>query len=121
MSPKSRLRLLSLLLLLPLPAGCTSLQSVSLTQIPKDRSRPLRAQVSDTAVFGIHFDNDFVQELTDDLMHKCPTGRVTGILTKQESTLYLIVQTRRVVATGYCVYEPSPAQPADVTAMQEGH
>ena len=107
------------LLLLPLLAGCTSLQSVSLTQIPRDRSRPLHAEVSNTALFGIHFDNDFVEELTDDLMHQCPSGRVTGILTKQESTLYLIVQTRRVIATGYCVYDPRAAQPAEPTALRE--
>jgi hypothetical protein len=103
--------------LLALLAGCTSLQSVSVTQIPKDRSRPVHAEVSNTALFGIHFDNDFVRELTDDLMRQCPDGRVTGILTKQESTLYVIVQTRRVVATGFCVYDEQP--PADVTAMQE--
>jgi hypothetical protein len=31
------------------------------------------------------------------------------------------VQTRRVVATGYCVYDPAPAQPSEATAMQETH
>ena len=114
------LRLLSLLTL-PLLFGCTSLQSVSVTQIPTDRSRPLHAEVSNTALFGIHFDNNFVDELTADLMRQCPRGRVTGILTKQESSLYVIVQTRRVIATGYCVYDAAPAQPADVTAMREEH
>lgn len=107
------------LLLAPALAACTSLQSVSVTQIPSDRSRPLHAEVSNTALLGIHFDNDFVQELTADLMRQCPHGRVTGILTKQESSLYVVVQTRRVIATGYCVYDAPPAQPADVTAIRE--
>jgi hypothetical protein len=101
--------------------GCTALQSVSVTQIPADRSRPLHAEVSNTAFLGIHFTNDFIEPLTAKLMAECPRGRVTGILTKQESSLYVIVQTRRVVATGYCVYDPTPAQPAEATAMQETH
>jgi hypothetical protein len=102
-------------------AGCTSLQSVSVTQIPSDRSRPLHAEVSNTALLGIHFDNDFIEPLTAKLMRDCPRGRVTGILTKQESSVYVIVQTRRVVATGYCVYDAPPAQPSEATAMQEMH
>jgi hypothetical protein len=83
--------------------GCTSLQSVSLTQIPKDRSRPVRAEVNNTALFGIHFDNDFVDDLTPELLRQCPHGRLTGILTKHEDTTYVVVATRTVVATGYCV------------------
>ncbi|HEY5242254.1 MAG TPA: hypothetical protein VIJ22_12335 [Polyangiaceae bacterium] len=101
--------------------GCTSLQSVSVTQIPSDRSRPLHAEVSNTALLGIHFSNDFIEPLTAELMRQCPRGRVTGILTKQEASLYIIVQTRRVVATGFCVYDPPPAPPSDATAMQEIH
>jgi hypothetical protein len=111
--------ILSSLAALATLAGCTSLQSVSVTQIPSDRSRPLHAQVSNTALLGIHFDNDFIEPLTADLMRQCPQGRVTGILTKQESSLYVIVQVRRVVATGYCVYDAPQAQPSEATAMQE--
>jgi hypothetical protein len=104
-------------LALPVLAGCTSLQSVSLTQVPGDRSRPLHAEVSNTALFGIHFDNDFVEPLQAELMRQCPHGKVTGILTKQESSLYVIVQTRRVIATGYCVYDTPPAGPNEATAF----
>jgi hypothetical protein len=99
----------ALVALLPAVAGCTSLQSVSVTQIPVDRARPLRAEVSNTALFGIHFDNDFLDALTPKLLAQCPRGRITGLLTKQESSLYVIVATRRVIATGYCVYDaPEP-------------
>jgi hypothetical protein len=101
--------------------GCTSLQSVSVTQIPSDRSRPLHAEVSNTALLGIHFSNDFIEPLTAELMRQCPRGRVTGILTKQEASLYVIVQTRRVVATGFCVYDPPLAPPSEATAMREIH
>jgi hypothetical protein len=100
--------------------GCTSLQSVSVTQIPGDRSRPIHAQVSNTALFGIHFDNDFVDELTGDLLRQCPRGRITGLLTKQESSVYVIVQTRRVIASGYCVYDAQPPEaPHEATASRE--
>lgn len=93
------------LLLLPVLSGCTSLQSVSVTQVPVDRSRPLRAEVTNTALLGIHFDNDFLDDLMPQLLRQCPRGRVTGLLTKQESSLYVIVSTRRVIATGFCVYD----------------
>jgi hypothetical protein len=109
---------LGLLALAPV-LGCTSLQSVSITQIPSDRSRPLHAEVSNTALLGIHFDNDFVGELTDDLMRQCPHGKVTGILTKQESSLYVIVQTRRVIATAYCVYDATPGPHDEATVERE--
>jgi hypothetical protein len=120
-----RAAVLSLAVLLAGLAGCTSLQSVSVTQIPSDRSRPVHAEVSDTALLGIHFDNNFIQPLTGELMRQCPQGRVTGILTKQESALYVIVQTRRIVATGFCVYDaaPSPAESSEQgepTALREG-
>ena len=100
------------LLVLPLLGGCTALQSVSVTQIPTDRSRPVRAEVTNTALLGIHFDNDFLDDLTPELMRQCPHGRITGLLTKQESSLYVIVATRRVIASGYCVYDQAPAAPA---------
>ena len=112
MMPIHRLHRLLPLLALPLLAGCTALQSVSVTQIPTDRSRPLRAEVTNTALLGIHFDNDFLDDLTPELMRQCPHGRITGLLTKQESSLYVIVATRRVIATGYRVYDQAPAAPA---------
>ena len=127
MSPR---RIFASLLFLGLTPACTSLQSVSVTQVPIDRSRPVKAEVSNTALFGIHFDNDFLEPLQAELMRQCPHGKVTGILTKQESSLYVVVQTRRVIATGYCVYDVTPgaeaaaapvppAAPREKTAMQE--
>jgi hypothetical protein len=62
----SLLRSLPLVAVLALSA-CTSLQSVSLTQIPADRSRPVKAEVSNTAFLGIHYNNDFVSSLTPQL------------------------------------------------------
>lgn len=115
----SRSLLLPLLPLLALLPACTSLQSVSVTQVPTDRSRPMRAEVTNTAFLGIHFDNDFLDDLMPQLMRQCPHGRITGLLTKQENSVYVIVATRRVIATGYCVYDPvAPAPAASVAAAE---
>ena len=84
-------------------SGCTSLQTVSVTQIPKDRSKPVQVEENNTAFLGIHFDNDFVDEIPAQLQEQCRGGKVTGILTKYETTWYVIIQTRTVTATGYCV------------------
>jgi hypothetical protein len=110
MRTSSFLRFASPVIFASLPA-CTSLDSVSVTQIPGDRSRPVHAEVDNTALFGIHFDNDFVEELTPKLMAQCPHGRLTGILTKHESTSYFVVSTRTVSASAYCVYD-APSAPA---------
>jgi len=106
------------LLLSSLPA-CTTLQSVSVTQVPVDRSRPMRAEVTNTALLGIHFDNDFLDDLMPQLLRQCPRGRITGLLTKEESSLYVIVATRRVIATGFCVYDTPAAAPVAVVAPAE--
>jgi hypothetical protein len=122
MSPTSPVATAARWLFLPLLAllpACTSIQSVSVTQIPTDRARPLRAEVSNTAFLGIHFDNDFLDDLVPQLMRQCPRGRITGLLTKQENSLYVVVATRRVIATGYCVYDPVAPAPAVSVAAAE--
>ncbi len=83
-------------------SGCVSLNSVSITQIPKKRSKPVSAVVSKTIFLGFNFDNDFVDALTMKLYSKCKSGRVSGILTKDQITNYLFVHTRKVIAKGYC-------------------
>ena len=90
--------------------ACTSLQSVSVNSVPNDRSRPVEASEDNTALFGIHFDNDFVNELPARLRNQCRGGKVTGIFTKQESYWYVIIGRRKVTVKGYCtVPEPEPA------------
>jgi hypothetical protein len=93
-------------------SGCASLQSVSVTNIPSERGRPVEATADNTAFLGIHFDNDFADELTDELRSQCPDGKVTGIYSKYESTWYVVVQNRSVTARGYCVRGEQAAAPA---------
>lgn len=99
-----------------LTAGCASLQSVSVTNIPRERGRPIEANADNPAFLGIHFSNDFADDLPDELRRQCPNGKVTGIYSKYESTWYVLVQNREVTVHGYCVMpEPKPT-PAAVPA-----
>ncbi|HEY6562014.1 MAG TPA: hypothetical protein VI072_32325 [Polyangiaceae bacterium] len=91
-------------------AGCTSLQSVSVNGVPSERRRPVAASAVNTAFLGLHFDNDFVNGLTDQLRAQCPKGKVAGVFTKHETTWYVLVQERHVRVSGYCVYETAEAQ-----------
>ncbi len=89
-------------------SGCATLQSVSITPIPADRSRPVAARSHDWVILGFKFNNDFVDVVRDDLQRQCPQGKVTGLMTKQETYmhLYLIIfpfWKRVVEARGYCV------------------
>lgn len=88
-----------------LMAGCVSLHSVSMTQIPADRSKRVHAEASKFMFLGIAFDNDYVEEARDQLAKKCKGGKVTGILTKDELVNYFlyIFASRRIEADGYCV------------------
>ena len=94
------LSIFSMLLL----SACTSLHTVSLTSIPAQRSNKVTAEVSKTIILGFNFDNDFVDDLENQLKNKCPNGIISGILTKDEIVDYFImfVWKHHVVATGYC-------------------
>lgn len=83
--------------------ACASLNSVSLTQIPEERRHRVHAESSRIIVLGINFDNDFVDDVADDLRRSCK-GKITGILTKDEVINYFLflVYKRRIEATGFC-------------------
>ncbi|MEY4630571.1 MAG: hypothetical protein RIQ81_691 [Pseudomonadota bacterium] len=84
-------------------AGCVSLQSVSLTQIPAKRDNKVTASTDKWIILGFNFDNDYVDKLTEKLKDKCENGQIRGILTKDETTSYFLVFKRSVTATGYCI------------------
>ncbi|MEN9810694.1 MAG: hypothetical protein RLZZ488_2261 [Pseudomonadota bacterium] len=94
--------IIGLSLLTQLAAGCASLRSVSVTSIPQNRSEQVKANVSKWVVLGLNFNNDYVDQLTEQLRSKC-NGKVTGILTKYESTLYFIATKDEITATGFCL------------------
>ncbi|WP_221793487.1 hypothetical protein [Oceanobacter mangrovi] len=86
-----------------LTAGCTSLHSVSLTQVPADRSTPVSATGNQYSLLGIAFNNSFVDRATAELQQQCPHGELQGVLTEYDTTLYVLVARRTVKVTGYCV------------------
>ena len=83
-------------------SGCVSLDSVSLTQLPENRERLVSASASDIVFLGFTTQNDFVDEAVDNLKSKCRGGKLTGILTKHQTTAYVLVFKREVIASGYC-------------------
>ncbi|MFT4763661.1 MAG: hypothetical protein ACI9OH_000750 [Oleispira sp.] len=83
-------------------AGCVSLDSISLTQLPEKRDHVVTASASDVLFLGFTTQNDFVDEAVINLKSKCPRGKLSGILTKHQTTSYILVFKREVIATGYC-------------------
>lgn len=83
--------------------GCVSLNSVSLTQVPEQRSNEVSASADHWAILGIAFDNDFVDEAVSELRSQCQGGKLNGVLTKFQNTVYFLVVKREVIATAYCV------------------
>jgi hypothetical protein len=94
--------LLSICLLSSGLVGCASINSVSLTPIPVNRSTPVKAESSRWIFLGFNFDNDYIDPLVDDLKKQCPNGVISGILTKDETIAYFLVFKKHVVTTGYC-------------------
>tara|TARA_B110001454_G_scaffold219136_1_gene250335 strand:+ start:71750 stop:72151 length:402 start_codon:yes stop_codon:yes gene_type:complete len=94
-----------LAMVLVLLNGCVSLNSVSLTSVPADRSKRVAAASERFIFMGFNFDNDYVNSITSDLKTQCPNGTVSGVLTKSESINYFlyIFWKSRVSASGFCL------------------
>lgn len=98
---KRSLSLISLLTIALLPA-CASLESVSLTQIPEKRDKLVTASAHDYVFLGLTSQNDFVDEAINKLKSQCRNGKLSGVLTKHQTTAYVLVFKREVIANGYC-------------------
>lgn len=85
-------------------AGCTHLASVSTTPIPSKRGKKVTAESYRFMFLLFNFNNNYVNEMTDELAGKCPGGKVEGVLTKHEGITYfpIIAHAVRVTAEGYC-------------------
>ena len=83
-------------------SSCASLNSVSLTPIPAQRTRQVRTEVSKWIFLGFSFDNDFINPIVNNLKQQCPNGVISGVFTKDETVSYLLVFKKNVVVTGYC-------------------
>ena len=87
-------------------SGCTTLESLSLTNIPQEISKVVTAEREKGIIFYFNFDTDYADELSAELRSQCEGGVVSGILTKFENTCYVplfcFYVVSRVTATGYC-------------------
>jgi len=87
--------------------SCASLRSVSVTRVPQDRSKPIESEAWGWGIFGLYFNNDFVDEAVKKLDSQCENGRISGVMTKYTSKFYLLWTTRSINASGYCLAEKS--------------
>lgn len=85
--------------------GCTHLVSVSTSSVPKKRSSRVKASAERIILFGFNFNNDYVNDMAEELADQCRKGKVQGVLTKHEEVTYfpLVFNKVRVTAEGYCV------------------
>lgn len=97
-------KLIAISVLSVMLTACASLNSVSVTQIPANRSNEVSAEADRWIILGFNFDNDYADEVSKTLARKCPGGKISGILTKDEAYMYFLVfvMKKRVVASGYC-------------------
>ncbi|MBD65907.1 MAG: hypothetical protein CME62_11915 [Halobacteriovoraceae bacterium] len=98
------MKFLSFLLLVGL-ISCAHVNSVSQTSIPTQRSKVVTAKVERNIIFFFNFNNDYINDLTKQLIDQCEGGAVEGILTKDTNMTYFpIVFHKSVVeAKGYCI------------------
>lgn len=92
--------------------NCASINSVSLTPVPPERQKQVQTQKSKLIILGFNFDNNFIDSAVDDLKEQCPNGKVSGLLTKDETIYYFLffVFKKQITATGYCVANTEPAK-----------
>lgn len=104
MPSKLILKFSALLALMSGLGGCAMLNSVSITPVPANRSHEVSAESQRWIIFGFNFDNDYVDTVSHDLSRKCPDGKISGILTKDEVYNYFLffVLKHKLTATGYC-------------------
>ncbi|MCX6132129.1 MAG: hypothetical protein NTX25_24115 [Proteobacteria bacterium] len=93
--------LFSLLLL-----ACTTVQSISISQIPSasTRNKRITSSASSPIIFAIPFGHSFVERARDDLISQCPNGQIDGVLSKHQSKDYFLslVLVNEVVMEAYC-------------------
>jgi hypothetical protein len=83
---------------------CASVNSVSLTSIPAVKEQEVKSTASKVIFLGFNFNNDYIDNMSEELQKQCPNGKITGILTKDETINYFLffVWERRVTAKGFC-------------------
>jgi hypothetical protein len=85
--------------------NCASLQSVSITNIPKDTKKPISTSQTNLVFLFMNFNNDYADLISEDLRKQCQGGVVSGILTKNELICHLpfcFFYSQKITAKGFC-------------------
>ena len=81
---------------------CVSLRTVSLTEIPQNRSKVVQSKSSNWTFLGLAFSNSFADSAVEKLKKQCPNGQIKGILTKYQLKIYFLIIKREITAKGFC-------------------
>ena len=100
---KNRSFTIAFLFLSMVMTGCATLNSVSLSQIPAERSNYIQASAGKLIFLAFNFNNDYVDAVERKLRSQCEGGQVKGILTKDETYLYFLFHFKKITASGYCI------------------
>lgn len=95
-------------------AGCVTVDSISVSQVPAQdaRKKIVKASASRPVILLIPFGTSFVEEARKDLQAQCPNGDIEGLVSKQESVAYPFVSISRLNLRGYCVEKDSKSSKA---------
>ena len=94
-----------ILLSLFFSTSCVFLNTVSLSNIPKNRSKTVAANSENYVFLGFNFSNDYVDKVSKSLKDQCEGGVISGILTKNETICLLplcLILKNKITAKGYC-------------------
>jgi hypothetical protein len=96
-----------LVLLGALLSACTTVSSVSISQIPDkaQRSNKVTAHAWSPEIILIPFGSGFVDDARSDLLAQCPGGSIQGLLAKFEKTDYFLgfYMVQGITFEGYCL------------------
>jgi hypothetical protein len=68
------------------------------------------ASVMEAFTFGpktgdITFDDAYADVLAEEIIQRCPSGRITGLVSLRESAKYYVVSGEYVTVRGFCIVE----------------
>jgi hypothetical protein len=103
-------------------AACTTVQSITVNQIPEKRFRRdvVKAHDWSPIILAIPFGSGFVDKASAQLARQCQRGAVEGVLTKFETTDYFLglYAVQSIDMEGYCVPSANSRKQANVNHIE---
>jgi hypothetical protein len=105
--PRVRL-LLAATAVLAATSACTTVDSISISQIPvaAEREAVVRAHSWSPMILLIPFGSGYIDDARKTFTSQCAGGRIEGVLSKYSTVVYfpLLYSTQVVDLEGYCVH-----------------